>query len=114
MFLGLCASIGCAGLLQAQVTNVTWRGTVGLVTTNNVTYAEFMWPLYGFLCENVVGTGPLVGNGSNFWYNFELTEPVTPMICHSVYRKHNHHRPFRRARSGHLHLDDNLRGACQL
>jgi hypothetical protein len=81
MILGLCASIGCAGLLQAQVTNVTWRGTVGLVTTNNVTYAEFMWPLFGFLCENVVGTGPLVGNDSNFWYNFELTEPVTPMIC---------------------------------
>jgi hypothetical protein len=68
ILLGLCASIGCAGLLQAQIgeTNVTWEGTVSLVTTNNVTYAEHKWVLLGFECESIVSTGPLISTGSDF------------------------------------------------
>jgi hypothetical protein len=83
MFLGLCASIGCAGLLQAQVgeTNVTWQGTISLVTTSNVTYAEYSWVLLGYECESVFSTGPLVRNGSTFWYNFDLEQQTAPLAC---------------------------------
>lgn len=84
MFLGLCASIGCAGLVHAQgvVSNtVTWTGTVSLVTTGNVTYAEYSWVLFGCDCEYLVSTGPVTRNGSNFWYNFDLAEETGPVIC---------------------------------
>src|ERR1035441_8994844 len=76
MFLALCASIGCADVVHAQVgvTNVTWQGTVSMVTTGSVTYAEYTWLLYGCACEYVVSTGPLTRNGSNFSYNFDLAE----------------------------------------
>lgn len=82
-FLGLCASIGCVGLVQAQVgvTNVTWQGTVGLVTTGSVTYAEYTWPLKGYLCESVVSIGPVVRDGNNFWYNFDLERETGPVAC---------------------------------
>jgi hypothetical protein len=81
-FLGLCASIGCAGLLHAQVgeTNVAWQGTVSLVTTGNVTYAEYSWLLLGYECEHLVSTGPLIRNGNNFWYDFDLAE-TTGVAC---------------------------------
>ena len=76
MFLGLCASIGCTGLVHAQggvgETNVTWQGTVSLVTTGNVTYAEYNWMLLGCKCQSLVSTGPVIRNGSNFWYNFDI------------------------------------------
>jgi hypothetical protein len=77
MFLGLCASIGCAGLVHAQGVGsnpVTWTGTVSLVTTGNVTYAQYSWMLLGCDCEYVVSTGPVIRNGSNFWYNFDLAK----------------------------------------
>ena len=81
MVLGLCASIGCAGLVHAQGSQpVTWGGTVSLVTTGNVTYAEYMWTLKGYECEDVVSTGPVIRNGSNFWYDFDLGE-TTGVIC---------------------------------
>ena len=78
MFLGLCASIGCAGLVHAQVrvTNVTWQGTVSLVTTGNVTYAEYGWMLLGCECESMVSSGPVIRNGNNFWYDFDLEETI--------------------------------------
>ena len=81
MFLGLCASIGCAGLVHAQggpSERVTWQGTVSLVTTGNVTYAEYTWLLLGCECEYLVSTGPVIRNGSNFWYNFDLGEHGGP------------------------------------
>ena len=83
MFLGLCASMGCAGLLQAQIgeTNVTWQGTVSLVTTNNVTCAEYEWRLLGYECESVFSTGPVTQNGSNFWFNFDLQMETGPVAC---------------------------------
>jgi hypothetical protein len=83
MFIGLCASIGCAGLLQAQIgeTNVTWQGTASLVTISNVTYAEYTWMLLGFECESVFSTGPLVHSGSNFWFNFDLEDETGPVMC---------------------------------
>jgi hypothetical protein len=77
LFLGLCASIACGGLVHAQtvVSNkVTWEGTVSLVTTGNVTYAEYTWMLLGYECEYVVSTGPVIRNSSNFWYDFDLGE----------------------------------------
>ena len=78
-FLGLCASIGCAGLVHAQGwVQVTWEGTVSLVTTGNVTYAEYKWELMG--CEDVVSIGPVIRNGSNFSYNFNLLEE-TGVAC---------------------------------
>ena len=83
-FLGLCASIGCAGLAHAQVgvgeTNVTWQGTVSLVTTCGITSAEYKWELMGCDCEYVVSIGPVIRNGSNFWYNFDLGEQ-TGVAC---------------------------------
>jgi hypothetical protein len=83
MLLGLCAGMSCAGLLQAQIgeTNVTWQGTISLVTTNNVTYAEYNWVLRGYECESVFSTGPLISNGSNFWYNFDLEMETGPVAC---------------------------------
>jgi hypothetical protein len=79
MFLGLCASIGCTGLVHAQSLplpseRVTWQGTVSLVTTGNVTYAQYTWMLLGYECEYVVSMGPVIRNGSNFRYNFDLGE----------------------------------------
>ena len=77
MFLGLCISIGCAGLVHAQILpseRVTWDGTVSLVTTGNVTYAQYTWILRGYECEYVVSTGPVIRSGRNFLYNFDLAE----------------------------------------
>jgi hypothetical protein len=82
-FIGLCASMGCAGLLQAQIghTNVTWQGTVSLVTTNNITYVQYSWLLVGAECESLVSLGPLISGGSNFWYNFDLEKETGPVLC---------------------------------
>lgn len=83
MLLGMCASIGCAGLLQAQIgeTNVTWQGTVDVVTVSNVTYAKYTWMLYGCDCESVFSTGPLIQNGSNFEFDFDLQDETGPVAC---------------------------------
>ena len=83
VLLGLCASIGCAGLVQAQIseTNVTWQGTVSVVTISNVTYANYTWMLFGCDCESVFSTGPLSRKGVNFQYNFDLQEKVGPVAC---------------------------------
>jgi len=77
MFLGLCASIGCPGGVHAQgllTSNITWTGSVSFVTSNNVTSAKYSWLLDGSKCEDLVASGPLVRYGSNFWYDFDLTE----------------------------------------
>jgi hypothetical protein len=84
MLLGLCAGLGCAGLLQAQVREmpVTWQGTISLVTTNDLTYAEYQWQLLGCACESVFSIGPVVPyDGTNFWFNFNLQEQTQPAIC---------------------------------
>jgi len=82
-FLALCAGFACACSVQAQirVTNVTWQGSISLVTTGDVTYAEFTWLLVGAECESVVSTGPVVRSGSNFWYNFDLEREIGPVVC---------------------------------
>lgn len=60
---------------QGLVTsNVTWTGTVSVVTTNNVTSIDYLWYLLGFECEQVVSTGPLIHYGNEFWYNFDLVQ----------------------------------------
>src|ERR1017187_4112618 len=72
-FLGLCASIGCAGLVHAQAWQpITVCAAVSLVTTGSITYAEYTWGLMG--CEDVVSIGPVIRNGSNFSFNFNLLE----------------------------------------
>ena len=83
MFLGLCASIGCTGLVHAQigVTNVTWQGSVSVMTTNGITYAEYSWMLLGFECQSLVSTGPVIRNGSNFWFDFEIEQETGPVAC---------------------------------
>jgi hypothetical protein len=85
VFLGLCVSMGCAGLLQAQTqigeTNVTWQGTISLVTVSNITYAEYTWVLYGCDCESVDSLGPLVQNSNSFSYNFDLEMETGPVAC---------------------------------
>ncbi len=88
MFLGLCASFGCAGLVHAQgeigETNVTWQGTVSLVTTGNVTYAEYTWTLFECDCESLFSTGPVIRNGSNFWYDFDLEKQTGLVWCPQI------------------------------
>ncbi len=83
VLLGLCVSMGCAGLLHAQIgeTNVTWQGTVSFVTISNVTYAEYTWMLFGCDCESLAGTGPLTRNGVKFQYDFDLQEKTGPVAC---------------------------------
>lgn len=85
MFLGLCASLGCAGMVHAQPTNITWRGSISLVTTNNVTYAEYLWPLP--CCQSIVSTGPLMHNGNTFWYDFDIMGPPV-CSCLSIILEH--------------------------
>jgi hypothetical protein len=71
-FLGLCASIGCAGLVHAQV----WQpipvslSSVSVVTTGGIPYAQYKWYLGGWEREDSIG--PLIRNGSNFSYNFDI------------------------------------------
>ena len=72
MLLALCASIGCADLVHAQ------EGPVNLVTTGNVTYAQYTWEWCG--CDQLVGIGPVIRNGSNFSYDFDL-ELETGVAC---------------------------------
>ena len=77
MFLGLCAAIGCTAMVHAQgvtTSNVTWTGTVSIVTSNNATHADYSWLLLGYICQEEVGSGPLIRDGTNFWYDFELTQ----------------------------------------
>lgn len=84
ILLGLCASLGCAGLLHAQNGEmpVTWHGSISLVTTNNLTYAEYQWELLGFECESVFSVGPVIPyDGTNFWFNFNLQEEIQPALC---------------------------------
>src|ERR1039457_2303118 len=76
MVLALCASIGCADLVHAQ------EGPVNLVTTGNVTYAQYTWSLCG--CEDLVGIGPVIRNGSNFSYDFDVAVEIgvpCPLLC---------------------------------
>jgi len=80
MFLGLCASIGCAGLVHAQM--VTGPVTVvteptSIVTTGGVTYAEYTWGMGG--CLELDSIGPVIRNGSNFSFDFEFD--VTGGAC---------------------------------
>ena len=51
---------------------MTWQGTISLVTTNNITRAEYKWMLLGYECESVFSMGPVIQSGSNFWFNFDL------------------------------------------
>lgn len=86
MFLGLCASLQCAGILHAQIippqsTNITWSGSVNLVTTTNVTYAKYFWLLP--CCQGIVSMGPLTRTGNTFWYDFDIFGPEYCM-CQSI------------------------------
>ena len=84
MVLGLCASIGCIGVMYAQgglEVEVTWAGTVSVVTTGSVTYAEYRWLLKGYECESVVSIGPVMRSGNDFLYDFDLAEPSNPEVC---------------------------------
>ena len=79
MFLALCASIGCADLVHAQ------EGPVNLVTTGNVTYAQYTWEWCG--CDQLVGIGPVIRNGSNFSYDFDVAVEIgvpCPLLCGPV------------------------------
>ena len=79
MFLALCASIGCADLVHAQ------EGPVNLVTTGNVTYAQYTCEWYG--CDQLVGIGPVIRNGSNFSYDFDVAVEIgvpCPLLCGPV------------------------------
>jgi hypothetical protein len=79
-FLGLCASIGCAGLVHAQV----WvpvgvsLGPVSVVTTGGITSAEYTWGMGG--CLRVDSIGPVIRNGSNFSFDFKI-EHETGVAC---------------------------------
>jgi hypothetical protein len=76
MLLALCASIGCADLVHAQ------EGPVNLVTTGNVTYVQYTWSLCG--CEDLVGIGPVIRNGSNFSYDFDVEVETGGVACPQI------------------------------
>jgi hypothetical protein len=81
MFVGLCASIVCTGLVHAQDwVSAPWSGTVSVVTTGSDSYAEYRWDLLGYECEYLISTGPVIRNGNNFRYDFELGK-TTGGIC---------------------------------
>jgi hypothetical protein len=77
-FLGLCASIGFAVSVHAGWQQVRMAVSVSVVTTNGITSAEYNWNLAG--CEDMDSMGPLIRNGRNFSYNFEL-EKETGVAC---------------------------------
>lgn len=80
-FLGLCAIVGCGGLAHAQVwqpVRVDLLAPVSLVTTGGITYAEYTWGLGG--CEAVDSIGPLIRNGSDFSFDFDI-ETETGVVC---------------------------------
>jgi hypothetical protein len=77
--LSLCALVGWAGLLHAQV----WRPLAtpepsSLVTTGGITYVAYSWEMNG--CEELNSIGPLIQNGGNFSFDFEL-EVETGVPC---------------------------------
>jgi hypothetical protein len=45
-------------------------GPINIVTAGSITYADFQWVRGG--CDVVASTGPVIRNGNNFSYNFEL------------------------------------------
>jgi hypothetical protein len=65
-------------LTPPGTTNITWQGTVSVITTNSITYAKYTWGFGG--CEEVVNIGPVIYNGSNFLYDFDL-EMLTGVLC---------------------------------
>lgn len=73
MLLALCAGIGGTDIVYAQTTNTTWQGSVSLITTTNVTYAKYMWLLP--CCQVLDSKGPLVREGNNLSYNFDIIGP---------------------------------------
>ena len=90
-FLGLCASIGCAGLVHAQI---VWQPvTVSLSSVSVVTtcqgfplpinpHVEYKWYLPCW--EKADSIGPLIRNGNNFSYNFDLEEQIGGPICLTI------------------------------
>ena len=79
MFLGLCAIVGCTGLVHAQVWHpVSIVVPPSVVTTNGITSAEYEWVLGG--CMDMYSMGPLIRHGSGFSYNFDL-ELETGVPC---------------------------------
>jgi hypothetical protein len=52
------------------------NGPVSIVTTGGVTYAEYTWVMG--MCLNMVSRGPVIRNGNNFSYNFELEDEAGP------------------------------------
>lgn len=43
---------------------------VSIVTTGGITYVQYTWGMVG--CDNLLSNGPVVLNGTNFSYNFEI------------------------------------------
>lgn len=74
-------------MVHAQITNITWQGSVSLLTTNNVTYADYLW--YLPCCQGLVGTGPLMREGNNFSYDFDIAGPPW-CSCQSLLIENNH------------------------
>ena len=69
---GLCANVACIGFVHGQcyqpIQDAGWVTSV--VTTSGVTSVEYQWLLIG--CDFDVNIGPLVRNGNNFSFNFDI------------------------------------------
>jgi hypothetical protein len=74
MLLGWCATVGCAGLLRGQGWQPIMEAGVvtNLVTTGGVTYVEYTWLMTG--CDSVASIGPLLCNGNNFSFDFDIEQ----------------------------------------
>jgi hypothetical protein len=70
--LGLFVSFACASSVYAQVWNPVYNlgVQVGVVTSGGITYADYTWVMGGCLRKDNIG--PVISNGTNFSFNFEI------------------------------------------
>lgn len=69
---GLCAIVGCAGFLHAQVLQpvLAHVDLSSLVTTGGITYAGYTWTMGG--CLELESFGPVLRAGGNCSFDFDF------------------------------------------
>jgi len=87
VLLGWFAALGCAGEVRGQTLEpVQQAGVVtNFPTIGGITYANYVWGMTG--SEALESTGPLIRNGTNFFYNFDIEQStgVGPLFAYLEY-----------------------------